>query len=140
MVTREQLQVSARMKLREAEALFAAEFYDGCAYLCGYVVEFALKARICAALSVIEYPEKGTRLREAFRTHNFDDLVLLAGIGREFTTEHPERLTHWATASQWAPDWRYNPQGSYDRVAAERMLDAIRSEPNGVLACISSHW
>lgn len=46
MATREELQQLARLRLREAEALFAAGLYDGCVYLCGYVVELALKARM----------------------------------------------------------------------------------------------
>jgi HEPN domain-containing protein len=140
MVTRKQLQDLAQIKLQEAEALFEAGFFDGCAYLCGYVVEFALKARICSVLHVDEYPEKGSRLREALRTHSFDDLVLLAGMGQEFTANYPGLFTNWLIGSKWAPDWRYNPQGSYDRLSAKRILDAVRSKLDGVLICISSHW
>ena len=66
MATRQQLQLLAHAKLQEAEALFAAGFFDGSAYLCGYVVELALKAAICATLQIDEYPEKGSRLKEAF--------------------------------------------------------------------------
>jgi HEPN domain-containing protein len=33
--------------MRDAELLFRKGRYDASAYLCGYVVEFALKARIC---------------------------------------------------------------------------------------------
>lgn len=54
MVTRQQLKDLALLRLKEAEALFAAGLFDGCAYLCGYVVELALKARICATLGVNE--------------------------------------------------------------------------------------
>jgi HEPN domain-containing protein len=50
MTTRRELQRLACLRLREAEALFGADCYDGCAYLCGYVVELALKAAICATL------------------------------------------------------------------------------------------
>ncbi len=42
MATRDQLRELAELRLREAETLFAAELYDGCVYLCGYVVEAAL--------------------------------------------------------------------------------------------------
>ncbi|MGB2624020.1 MAG: hypothetical protein WAN25_16880, partial [Candidatus Acidiferrum sp.] len=63
-------------------ALFAAGFFDGCAYLCGYVVELALKARICSTLNIDEYPEKG-RLGDTFKTHGFDELRVLAGMERE---------------------------------------------------------
>jgi HEPN domain-containing protein len=74
MATRKQLQELAQLRLQEAEALLAAGLYDGCAYMCGYVVELALKARICATLNVAEYPDNRKGLRDAFRTHVFDDL------------------------------------------------------------------
>jgi len=140
MATRQELQALAKLKLREAEALFAAGFFDGCAYLCGYVVELALKARICATLGVSEYPEKGSRLKEALRTHDFDDLKLLAGMEHEFSASRPALLSNWSIASRWKPERRYEPPGSYDQAAAEEILNAIRRKPDGVLECISSRW
>jgi hypothetical protein len=55
MATYQQLKDLAHLRLREAEALFAAELYDGAKYLSGYVVELALKARICRVLDVDDY-------------------------------------------------------------------------------------
>ncbi len=101
MSTRQQLRELALLRLQEAEVLFGTELYDGCAYLCGYVIELALKARICATLGVNEYPEKGSRLRDAMKSHVLDDLGLLAGM---------------------------------------KLLDAVRSRPDGVLTCISARW
>jgi HEPN domain-containing protein len=140
MAARQELQALARLRLREAEALFAAGLYDGCAYLCGYVVELALKARICATLSIGEYPEKGSRLKDAFRTHDFDDLKLLGGMEQEFSASHPVRWANWLVATKWEPGWRYKPEGSYDRAVAEAILNAIRAKPEGVLECVSSRW
>lgn len=140
MATRVQLQELAQLRLQEAEALFAAGFFDGCAYLCGYVVELALKARICGTLDLSEYPERGSRVKEAFRTHDFDDLKLLAGMEHEFSADRPVLLSNWSIASKWKPERRYEPPGSYDRMAAEQILNAIRARPDGVLECISSHW
>jgi hypothetical protein len=141
MATREQLKDLAQLRLLEAQALFAAGFYDGCAYLCGYVVELALKARVCATLDVSEYPpEMKAQLRTAFRTHDFDDLRLLAGMDREFSASNPALLTNWSVANHWKPERRYEPVGTYDRIAAEQILDAIRTEPDGVLPWISSRW
>jgi len=129
------------LRLREAEALFTAGLYDGCAYLCGYVVELALKARICATLDLNEYPEKvSRRLKEAFWTHDFDDLKLLAGMENELSANHPDVWANWSIASKWNPNWRYEPEGSYDKVTAEEILNAIRARPDGVLECLSSRW
>ncbi len=137
MATRRDLQKLSCLRLKEAEALFSAACYDGCAYMCGYIVELALKAAVCATLGVEEYPEG--RLKGALRTHNFDDLKLLAGMEQTFTT-NPSRLANWSFASEWKPERRYEPQGTYDQVAAKAILDAVRDYPDGVLACISSHW
>jgi HEPN domain-containing protein len=139
MSTRRELQRLACLRLREAEALFAAGCYDGCAYLCGYIVELALKAAICATLGIMDYPEKGSRLRESLKTHDFDDLKLLAGMELEFTL-NSTRFANWSAASKWKPERRYEAQGTYDQAAAMEILDAVRSYPDGVLACISQHW
>lgn len=137
MTTRRELQKLACLRLKEAEALFDAGCYDGAAYLCGYVVELALKAAICATLGVDEYPEE--RLKRAFSTHNFEDLKLLAGMDQAFTSSSM-LLANWSVASKWRPERRYEPEGTYDHDAAEEVLNAVRSYPNGVLACLSSRW
>ena len=45
MATRKELKELALLRLSEAETLFAAGLYDGAGYICGYVLELALKAR-----------------------------------------------------------------------------------------------
>jgi HEPN domain-containing protein len=137
MATGEQFRDLARLRLEEARALFDAGFYDGCAYLCGYAVELALKARICATLAVDEYPGK-ERLKGAFLTHYFDDLKLLAGLEREPSDRQPALLANWSIASKWKPEWRYEPKGTYDREEAKKILDAVGSEPDGALVWLLS--
>jgi HEPN domain-containing protein len=137
MATRRELQRLGCLRLKEAEALFNAGCYDGCAYLCGYIVELALKAAVCATLGVDEYPEG--RLKGSLRTHNFDDLKLMAGMEQAFTI-NPIRLANWSVASEWKPERRYEAEGTYDQIAARAILDAVRDYPDGVLACISSRW
>lgn len=140
MATRLQLQELALLRLQEAEVLFDSGLYDGCAYLCGYAVELALKARICSTLGVKVYPEKGSRLRDAMKSHVLDDLGLLAGMGHDLTSARPNLIANWSFLIEWKPEWRYNQKGSYDRKAAQKLLDAVRSRPDGVLTCISARW
>ena len=137
MLTRGDLQKLACLRLREAEVLFAADCYDGCAYLCGYVIELALKAAICATLDLSDYPEGS--LRGALRTHDFEDLKLLAVMGGILSAT-PGRLANWSVASRWKPERRYEPEGTYNYAAAREILDAVRTYPDGVLACISLRW
>src|ERR1700724_414682 len=92
MSTRRELQQLACLRLREAEALFNSGCHDGSAYLCGYVVELALKAAICATLGVADYPDD--RLKGAFKTHDFEQLKLLAGMEQAFTATTGV-LTNW---------------------------------------------
>ena len=76
MPTRAEFKQLAKLRLKEAETLFTAGLYDGAAYLCGYVVEFALKARICKLLGLDEYPETG-KLKTAYAVHDFNQLLIL---------------------------------------------------------------
>jgi HEPN domain-containing protein len=70
MPTRNELKELAQLRLKEAETLFQAGLYDGAAYLCGYVIEFALKAKICKLLGVNEYPMSG-KLKEEHLSEHF---------------------------------------------------------------------
>jgi len=141
MATRKQLQELAILRLQESEALFAADLFDGCVYLCGYVVELALKACICARLDVAEYPDKGLAWRKTtFRTHNFDNLRLLAGLEQEISLNNQALFKNWSVATEWRPERRYEPKGTRDEMAARRVLNAIKAKPDGVLECLSRHW
>ncbi len=137
MASRRELQKLSCLRLKEAEALFAAGCYDGCAYLCGYVVELALKAAICSTLAVAEYPEK--RLRGCLLTHDFDDLRLLAGMEQSFTLSITF-LANWSLVCRWKPERRYDSEGTYTQSDARALLDAVGAYPDGVLACISTRW
>lgn len=136
MATGDELKELAGLRLREAETLFSAGLYDGCVYLCGYVVELGLKARICAVLGITEYPDKRTH----FKTHDFDELKLLAGLEREISVANPLLLENWSVATEWRPEWRYQRAGTFGRAKAEKALEAIKGRPDGVMACISQRW
>lgn len=51
------LQKLARARLKDAKSLLSAKRFDGAIYIGGYVVEIALKARICRTLKWSEFPE-----------------------------------------------------------------------------------
>src|SRR5690348_11889977 len=102
---RQQLQQLARLRLREAEALYNARLYDGCVYLAGYAVELGLKARICRLLGLSEYPLK---LGQSFRVHNLEQLKALAGITRDIDiNKNRELFSNWSRAVEWDPEQRY---------------------------------
>ncbi len=139
MPTARELRDLARLRLREAEALYAAGLYDGAAYLCGYSVEFALKARICTLLGLTDYPPPG-ELKRAYAIHDCDQLRLLAGLKNTMTLGSPRLLSNWSVATRWKVEDRYNPKGSVPQKDARDILDAVGSKPDGILSWIAKRW
>jgi len=132
-LTGNDLKKLARLRLREADSLYQQGFYDGCVYLCGYVVECVLKARICKFLKLSKYPSDGEH-GKIFKTHNFGILKLLAGLEGEITiTKNKALFENWSTATSWDPEQRYSPAGTSGREEAADILASIKDKPNGVL-------
>lgn len=139
MPTRNELKELARLRLKEAETLYHARLYDGAVYLCGYVIEFALKARICRVLDIHEYPASG-KLKSAYAIHDFDQLLLLSGLKNKLNSANVELCANWSIATPWTPELRYEPKGTMSHAKAEEILDAIRAKPHGVLPWIMKYW
>lgn len=126
MPSRQELKRLARLRLREAEILHAAGLYDGAAYLAGYAIEMALKARICRLLGVEDYPIAGS-LRPAYAVHDLAQLVLLAGLQQKLDAAAPPVLANWSTAGPWKPDRRYTSAGTCSAQESLAMLRAIKT-------------
>jgi HEPN domain-containing protein len=139
MVTRRQLKKLATLRLREAEALFSAGLYDGSAYLCGYVVELALKARICRLLDLNEYPDSG-KFRQCYSVHDLDHLLKLAALRRKLDLVSKALYDNWSIAVPWNPESRYAAVGSVSRQDAEEILNAVRDRHVGVFPWIKRYW
>jgi HEPN domain-containing protein len=140
LATRKELQQLAKLRLIEAEQLYAKRLYDGAVYLCGYVVESALKARICRHLRLPTYPERG-EIGHFFKTHDFDVLKHLAGLADDITAAKNKLLyDNWSIVISWKPEQRYLPRGTYDQQRAKEVLASIQNVPNGVLTWLSKRW
>jgi HEPN domain-containing protein len=135
---RKQLQELARLRLREAEALYKARLYDGSVYLAGYAVELGLKARICRILGLKEYP---LELGQTFKVHNLAQLKALAGLTAQINaSKNKDLFDNWSKAVAWDPEQRYEAPGKYNAGTAKVVLDSIRTKPNGVLTWLSKRW
>jgi len=135
---RKQLQELARLRLREAEALYKARLYDGSVYLAGYAVELGLKARICRILGLKEYP---LELGQTFKVHNLAQLKTLAGLTCEIdASKNKDLFDNWSKAVAWDPEQRYEGPGKYNAGTAKVILDSIRERPSGVLTWLSKRW
>lgn len=115
----------ARARLADAEALLTAGRLDGSAYLSGYVVELALKARICRTLRWPGFPEKRREFEglQSFKTHDLDVLLRLSGREQYIKVKlFPE----WTVVSQWNPEARYQAVGTVSAATAQNMISAAQ--------------
>lgn len=129
----------AKLRLKEAESLFDAGLYNGTAYLCGYAAEFALKARICKLLEINDYPDSG-KMKQVYAVHDLVQLLLLAGLGSKLGIADVNLQANWSIVKEWNPEKRYRPSGSVSRSEAERLLNAVSDNNNGVLKWIMKYW
>jgi HEPN domain len=142
MPTRAELKELARTRLKEAKTLYDSGLYDGASYLAGYVVELALKARICKILDLNMYPETG-EIARSFKTHKLDDLIRLAGLQRKFDrakASNPSLLTNWSLVTTWSEQFRYNPVGSSPRVRAGEIIAALDDPMDGIFTWLKKYW
>ena len=139
MLTVSQLREIARERIKDAEALFAAERYGGAMYICGYAVEIALKARICRTLHWPDYPETNREWSQnkkfsQFKTHSLSFLLSYSGREDRIKSQHGAQ---WILVDTWDPNSRYrptSPSGRATRAAAQakhradarQMIDSAR--------------
>src|ERR1700735_5749543 len=103
------LKTVADVRLDDAKILYHQAHYDGAAYLCGYVLEIALKARIFKLLDIDTYPDSG-KYKQLYATHDFDVLLKLSGLEKEMAlskTKNPTLFLDWSIVTRWQPDMRY---------------------------------
>lgn len=137
MATHAEFRKLASYRLKEAKLLLANGYYDGAVYLCGYVLEMALKARICKHLKVNEYPEK----IGGFKIHEFSDLLILSGLKNKINASYNQLLfRNWNLLTTWEPDMRYKPIGTATIQAAKDLIDALENPVNGVFKFIKKRW
>lgn len=125
MITTDDLDGIARGRLEDAQALLDAARYDGAAYLCGYAVEVALKARICGTLAWKGYPYTSGEFTgyASFRTHDLDVLLHLSGVEDRIRSD---LLVEWSQVAAWDPSARYRPLGEIRPEDAQQMVSAAR--------------
>ena len=142
MPTRVELKDLAQTRLKEARVLYRNRFYDGSIYLAGYVVELALKARICKMLDLRVYPDSG-EISRSFKTHNLDDLLRLSGLQNKFDvaiSRSPTLLANWSVVTNWSEQFRYHPVGTSSQAQAQEVLAALDDPRDGVLTWLKKYW
>lgn len=125
MIDRTELRRIAQERWKDAKALLKAERYDGAIYLGGYVVELALKSRICKTLKWKSFPQTRSEFQsfQSFKTHDLDVLLSLSGAEDKIKIRY---LAEWSAVTTWDPEARYNPIGSASKTDAELLIEAAR--------------
>lgn len=126
MISIAELQKIAKERLKDSETLFKSKRFEGANYLCGYVIEIALKARICKTLNWKEgFPSSGKEFNDykSFKTHNLDVLLRLSGVEEKIKTEF---LSEWSSLADWNPESRYEPIGTAKSQDVEIMINSAK--------------
>ncbi len=141
MIKYEDLKLIAETRLKEAKVLYDNNLYDGAAYICGYVVETALKARICKNLKIKEYPDDG-KDKQIFSSHDFDRLLLLCGLQNKISLANKKTrklFENWSLLTNWKPEKRYT-LGVYNKQTVKNLLDALEQGQYGFFNWIKKLW
>jgi HEPN domain-containing protein len=141
-LTRSELQQIAQTRLEEAKVLLAAGFYDGAYYLAGYALETALKAYICKLLDE-DFPPGSGEVAKVYRTHRFEELILLAGLRKRLLSQIAADVnfqTNWSLVKDWSEAKRYDVIGSSDQAKAQEFLTALDDATCGILTWIKTIW
>jgi hypothetical protein len=115
----------SRARMYDAQLLFRKGRYDAAAYLCGYAVEFALKARICKHLRWVGYPSTDAEFKgkRDFKVHNFNSLLEFTGLASKIRNNCS---SEWSIVTDWSPELRYRPIGSSTYQHAQEILEASK--------------
>jgi HEPN domain-containing protein len=139
-MNRSDFQQLAELHLQHARALLDAGLYSGAYYMCGYVVECALKACICRRTNQFDFSTHPKTASKAW-SHEFAKLLEVSELEAEFDAAckaDGELDVNWKSVkTNWSPDSRYEARSQED---ADDLFDAIADPDHGVLSCIKRHW
>lgn len=141
MRTKNDIKKIALSKLKEANKLYQAGFYEGAFYLGGYCIELAIKARICKNLDIDDLFV--SKYLKFFKVHDFDTLLMFSGLYEKFERDKALNLDlyqNWSYICGWKEDSRYTTIGSKTPIEVQRFLKAISEPSNGFLKWIKKYW
>jgi hypothetical protein len=138
-VNRSDFQQLAELHLEHARALLDVQLYSGAYYMCGYVIECALKACICKQTNQYDFYSYPKEAQQAW-SHNFANLIDASGLEEQFEAARQADSAldvKWNEVEDWSESSRYEPRG---QGKAEELFAAVSDPNHGVLACIKRFW
>jgi hypothetical protein len=138
MLTKNELEKLAQVRLDDALFLLQVGRCSSAYYLAGYAVELALKACIASLIHSKVIPDKG--FINAIYVHKLDSLLSTAGLRPQFDSDAKADLqfgAFWAIANNWSPESRYE---FWDPITAATLLQAVGDPDHGVFRWVKKHW
>ena len=126
MISRNELRKISHARLKDAEVLYKNRRYDSAVYLCGYVVEVALKAKICKTLRWAGYTSTRSEFQayQSFKTHDLDVLLSLSGVESKIRIQY---FTEWSNIATWDSEVRYKSIVTAARSDAFNMIESAKT-------------
>lgn len=142
------LKALADLRVKEAQALLAADCPNGAYYLAGYAVEAALKAIIAVRFEQHTVPDP--KVVNDFYKHDLKTLLRLANLDKPLEANrhsNSEFSKNWFIVEGWSVHARYAyslPRDilieDADMSEAKLLVNAITHERNGVLPWLKRFW
>lgn len=138
MLTKNDLQRLAEMRLEDANFLLQANKPSSAYYLAGYAVELGLKAYISKLFQNNVIPDKS--FVTAIYTHSLESLMSISGLLPKLKADmkaDPIFGSYWGIATKWSESSRYE---FWDSVSAATLIRAIIDNDHGVFPWVKKHW
>ncbi|MFH0810998.1 MAG: HEPN domain-containing protein [Pseudomonadota bacterium] len=135
---RSDFQELAKLRLKDAKALLDSGHASGAYYLCGYVIECALKACIAKQTKEYDFPPERKTVEQIY-THDLKTLRKSALPDEEFNKEYQndgDFARNWKTVILWNEHSRYQTHDT----GARKLFEAVTDPKHGVLQWIERHW
>jgi hypothetical protein len=139
------LKYLATQKLKDAEALYASNRFNGAVYMMGYALEFSLKRKLSITLGFNNgFPESNSEMRHYYtsqlaefnsistgitlnqitqiRNHKLIELLKFSGAEARIVASY---FTEWALVCNWDPKKRYVRQNWTSKKATEFMNSTL---------------
>ena len=113
--------------------------YGGAYYLCGYVVECALKACICKKTREFDFVHS-PKIAQLAWTHDFQKLTSVSGLKTSLDDERRidrDLDENFAIVAGWSEESRYEMR---EQKEAADLYSAIADQAHGVLRCLEHYW
>jgi len=137
-MNRSQFKRLTHLRLKEAKILLDNKQYSGAYYLCGYVIEYALKAYYSKNIRKSQFPD--LKAVQAIYKHRPEDLMKASGLYTRFEKikKGDKKIQqYWKIVSDWSEESRYN---LHSLQKALDLYEAVSNSKKGILKWIEKYW